>query len=66
MGVGTPAQTEENAESVSVRKEASDQMESASGQYIQNDIPDKTENGFFEKIKRSIMSFLKLFSKNHN
>ena len=26
----------------------------------------KTDNGFFEKIRRSIMSFLKLFSKNQN
>ena len=56
--------TYENTESRSVSDMSTDQNEPGVGRNIQNVMPDKTEKGFFEKVKRSIMSLLRLFSKN--
>ena len=43
-----------------------EQSEATIGRNIQNSNPEQTENGFLEKIRRGIMSFLRLFSKSQN
>jgi len=63
---GTRIITGENIVSDTFSAVYTDQKAPANSQIIQNIIPEKTDNGFFEKIRRSIKSFLKLFSTNKN
>ena len=58
--------TEVNTAPVSESEGETVQEEQAESQYIQNDTPGIIDIGFFGKIRRGIMSFLKLFSKNQN
>lgn len=63
---GTGILTEGNTEYASGGAGNADQKVPANGQNIQITIPEKTDNGFFGKIRRSIMSLLKFFSKNQD
>jgi superfamily II DNA/RNA helicase len=58
--------TDGNTESGSVSDVSTDQNAPGNRPNIQNAMPEKTEKGFFDKIKRSIMSLLRLFSKSQN
>jgi SNF2 family DNA or RNA helicase len=58
--------TDGNTETGSVSEMITDQNAPAIGRDIQNAMPEKTENGFFDKIRRSIMSLLRIFSKKQN
>ena len=66
MEAGTRNITGENSEFDLASTVNTDHNEATTGRNIQNSNPEKTDNGFFEKIKRSIMSFLRLFSKRQN
>jgi SNF2 family DNA or RNA helicase len=54
----------ETTESHSASAVNADQTAAADDPVMQSSIPEKTNNGFFEKIRRSIISFLKLLSKH--
>jgi superfamily II DNA/RNA helicase len=66
MEAGRRNITGENSEFEMASTVNTDQFEATIGRNIQNSNSENTDNGFFEKIKRGILSFLRLFAKRQN